>query len=326
VRARRWRRSVDSPRPAGRRWRRGLRRSGTFARRVLVGRRSPAANRTVGAGRDAAGDRGAGRGIPYGAVRTYSTPATVRPPAGWTPPGPVPDGLIVPLLTGPRTRSRRFRFALVNACTIASLLLGMSAIFLAFDGRVRFAALALVGCVVFDGLDGSLARRLGVSTPFGAQMDSLADMCSFGIATPVVAYTWMSGDAPGLLVGAACALVAICAAIRLARFNVSPKNGDYFTGVPTTIAAAIMALSALLNPDPAPVWMALLVGALALLMVSEFPYVKLGRVLRLPPWLLLVPAAGALMDVPTTFTLGVVAYLLSGPLLWLRERTAVPVV
>jgi CDP-diacylglycerol--serine O-phosphatidyltransferase len=237
----------------------------------------------------------------------------------------VPDGLIVPLLTGPRTRSRRFRFALVNACTIASLLLGMSAIFLAFDGRVQIAALALVGCVIFDGLDGSLARKLGVSTPFGAQMDSLADMCSFGIATPVVAYTWMVGGAPGLLVGLACALVAICAAVRLARFNVSPKNGDYFTGVPTTIAAAILALFTLLDPDPAG-WMALLVGALALLMVSEFPYVKLGRVLRLPPWLWLVPTAGALMDVPTTFTLGVVAYLLSGPLLWLRERTAVPVV
>jgi CDP-diacylglycerol--serine O-phosphatidyltransferase len=214
----------------------------------------------------------------------------------------------------------------VNACTIASLLLGMSAIFLAFDGRMRVAALALVGCVIFDGLDGSLARRLGVSTPFGAQMDSLADMCSFGIATPVVAYTWLAGGAPGLMVAPACALVAICAAIRLARFNVSPKSGDYFTGVPTTIAAAVLALFVLLEPEPAAIGMVLLVGALALLMVSEFPYVKLSRVLRLPPWLWLVPAAGALMDVPATFTLVVVAYLLSGPLLWLRQRTAVPAV
>jgi CDP-diacylglycerol--serine O-phosphatidyltransferase len=294
---------------------------------VLVGRRPVTAEGLGAPAVDLGGDPPA-HGT-YGGTRTYSSApaaATVRPPVGWTPPVAAPDGLLVPLLTGPRTRARRCRFALVNACTIASLLLGMSAIFLAFDGRMRVAALALVGCVIFDGLDGSLARRLGVSTPFGAQMDSLADMCSFGIATPVVAYTWLAGGAPGVLVGLSCALVAICAAVRLARFNVSPKNGDYFTGVPTTIAAAIMALSVLLNPDPVAGWMTLLVGALALLMVSEFPYVKLGRVLRLPPWLLLVPAAGALMDVPTTFTLAVVAYLLSGPLLWARERTAVRVV
>jgi CDP-diacylglycerol--serine O-phosphatidyltransferase len=316
VRARRWRRSVDSPRPAGRRWRRGLRRSGTFARRVLVGRR--------------AGARGVTAVVEpvsgYPATRTYPpTPsATVRPPAVWTPPGAPPDGLTVPLLTGPPTPARRLRFALVNACTIASLLLGMSAIFLAFGGQVRVAAIALVGCVIFDGLDGSLARKLGVSTPFGAEMDSLADMCSFGIATPVVAYAWLIPDTSVVLVGPTCALVAVCAALRLARFNVSPKNGNYFTGVPTTIAAAIMALSALLIPDPPGGWLALLVGALALLMVSAFPYVKLSRVLRLPPWLLLMPMAGALIDVPTTFTLLVIAYLVSGPLLWVRERRAVP--
>jgi CDP-diacylglycerol--serine O-phosphatidyltransferase len=210
----------------------------------------------------------------------------------------------------------------VNACTIASLLLGMTAIFLAFGGHVRIAALALVGCVAFDGLDGSLARKLGVSTPFGAQMDSLADMCSFGIATPVVAYIWLAGDAPPVVVGASCALVAVCAALRLARFNVSPKNGNYFCGVPTTIAAAIMALAALLIPAPGP-WPVLLVGALGLLMVSTFPYVKLGRVLRLPAWVWLVPMAGAMMDVPRTFILAVALYLASGPILWLRERGAV---
>jgi CDP-diacylglycerol--serine O-phosphatidyltransferase len=259
----------------------------------------------------------------YPATRTYP-PVPVRPPVAWTPPGTPPDGLIVPLLSGPATPARRLRFALVNACTIASLLLGMTAIFLAFSGHVRVAAIALVGCVIFDGLDGSLARKLGVSTPFGAEMDSLADMCSFGIATPVVAYAWLAPDTSMVLIGPACALVAVCAAIRLARFNVSPKNGNYFTGVPTTIAAAIMALSALLIPNPPGGWLALLVGALALLMVSAFPYVKLGRVLRLPPWLLLVPMAGVFIDVPATFTLLVIAYLASGPLLWLRDRGALP--
>ncbi|HEY0484875.1 MAG TPA: CDP-alcohol phosphatidyltransferase family protein [Mycobacteriales bacterium] len=257
------------------------------------------------------------------AARPYPVPPPVGPPVAWTSPGAVPDGSAVPLLTGPHTPARRLRFALVNACTIASLVLGMSAIFLAFGGHVRVAALALVGCVVFDGLDGGLARKLGVSTPFGAQMDSLADMCSFGIATPVVAYIWLAGDAPTALVGSSCALVAVCAALRLARFNVSPKNGNYFSGVPTTIAAAITALSVVLSPVPGP-WPVLLVGALALLMVSTFPYVKLGRVLRLPAWVWIVPTAGAMIDVPGTFTLAVTLYLASGPILWLRQRGAVP--
>ncbi|HEV7825858.1 MAG TPA: CDP-alcohol phosphatidyltransferase family protein [Mycobacteriales bacterium] len=316
---------MDSPRPAGRRWRRGLRRSGTFARRVLVGRRAGQAGVTAvvePVTAPTATDADSGHFV---ATRPHPAPTTVRPPAGWTPPVASPDGFAVPLLTGPLTPARRLRFALVNACTIASLLLGMSAIFLAFGGHVRVAAFALVGCVVFDGLDGSLARKLGVSTPFGAQMDSLADMCSFGIATPVVAYTWLSGDAPDLLVGASCALVAVCAALRLARFNVSPKNGNYFCGVPTTIAAAIMALSVVLNPAPGP-WPVLLVGALALLMVSTFPYVKLSRILRLPAWVWLVPMAGAMIDVPGTFTLGVALYLASGPILWVRERGAVATV
>jgi CDP-diacylglycerol--serine O-phosphatidyltransferase len=319
VRARRWRRSADSPRPAGRRWRRGLRRSGTLARRVLVG--SPSA--VESSERDTDPRNGLRAGYP---ARSRPAAATVRPPAAWSPPSPAPDGFNVPLLTGPHTRARRTRFALVNACTIASLLLGMSAIFLAFAGDVRVAALALIGCVAFDGLDGSLARKLGVSTPFGAQMDSLADMCSFGIATPVVVYAWLAPGAPRPLVAGACALVAICAAIRLARFNVSPKNGNYFAGVPTTIAAAILALCALVIPEAAAPWMTVLVAVLALLMVSTFPYVKLSRVLRLPPWVLLVPMAGAMIEAPTTFTVAVVVYLASGPLLWVRQRGPLPAV
>src|SRR4029453_18940620 len=94
----------------------------------------------------------------------------------------------VSLLPGEHTMARKFRFALVNACTLASLGLGLLAIFLAMQGEVRCGAACLVACVAFDGLDGALARKLGVSSPFGAQMDSLADMCSFGLAAPVGVY------------------------------------------------------------------------------------------------------------------------------------------
>ncbi|MBN1171595.1 MAG: CDP-alcohol phosphatidyltransferase family protein [Micromonosporaceae bacterium] len=238
--------------------------------------------------------------------------------------GPAPAGpLTIPLLPGDRTVARRLRFALVNACTLASLSLGMVAIFLAFSAeRVHWAALALIACVVFDGLDGALARKLGVASPFGAQMDSLADMCSFGVAAPVVVYAWLEGSAPAAMVAPACALVAICAAIRLARFNVSPKDGRFFCGVPTTMAAAVLAIGTLVAPSM-PSWLRIAaISLLALAMVSSFPYAKLARLLRLPPWLLIVPVIGLLLDYRLTYALVVLAYLVSGPLIWLSQRRA----
>ena len=230
-------------------------------------------------------------------------------------------GLSIPLLPGERTVGRRIRFAVVNGCTIGSLVLGISAIFLAVNGAdVRLAALCLIACVIFDGLDGALARKLGVASPFGAQMDSLADMCSFGIAAPVVVYAWLGGTAPKALLMPACALVAVCAAIRLARFNVSPKDGSFFCGVPTTMAAAVLALAALVAPEAPVLVPVAAVALLALAMVSSFPYLKLARLLRLPPWLLLLPVIGAFVDYRLTFVAVVASYLASGPLLWLRQR------
>ncbi|MFC4037943.1 CDP-alcohol phosphatidyltransferase family protein [Dactylosporangium siamense] len=230
-------------------------------------------------------------------------------------------GLSIPLLPGERTVARRIRFALVNACTISSLLLGLAAIFIAVNhGDVRIAATLLIACVVFDGLDGFLARRLGVASPFGAQMDSLADMCSFGLAAPVVVYAWLNDSAPAAVLMPACGLVAACAAIRLARFNVSPKDGRFFCGVPTTMCAAVLALATLIAPEMPPVLRVAGVAVLGLAMVSSFPYAKLARLAKLPPWLFVLPVVGALVDFRLTFVAVVLAYLVSGPVLWLRQR------
>ena len=231
-----------------------------------------------------------------------------------------PAAASIPLLPGERTRSRRASFALVNACTLASLALGLMAIFLAMDGQVRIAAAFLVACVVFDGLDGALARKLGVASPFGAQMDSLADMCSFGLAAPVVVYAALAHTVPTAVAAVACMLVAGCAAIRLARFNVSAKDGRFFSGVPTTMAAAVLALTVLIElPLPG---IAVLGGValLAFAMVSSFPYAKLARLVKLPPWLWLLPIVGVLVDPRLTFVLVVGTYLLSGPLMWMRVK------
>ena len=218
---------------------------------------------------------------------------------------------------------RRVSFALVNSCTLASLALGLMAIFLAMHDDVRLAAVCLVACVAFDGLDGALARKLGVSSPFGAQMDSLADMCSFGLAAPVVVYASLAHSVPTPAAAVACIAVAGCAAVRLARFNVSPKNGRFFSGVPTTIAAAIAVIAVLLQPG-AGRWAApLFVAALAIAMVSSFPYLKIGALKRVPKWLLPLGAVAVALDPATTLGLLVGAYLLSGPLLWARQKRGV---
>lgn len=231
--------------------------------------------------------------------------------------------ITIPLLPGERTPMRLAKFAVVNACTVASLLLGLIAVFFAINGDFRLAAVALLGCVVFDGCDGGLARRFGVASPFGAQMDSLADLSSFGVATGIVVYQWLTAQgASSVVAGPACAVVVVCAAIRLARFNVSPKNGRYFCGVPTTMVAAVLALDMLIGPQlPAHVQV-VAVAVYGLAMVTSFPYAKLVSVLRLPLWLWVVPAICAMISVPVTFLAVVGAYLVNGPVLWLRHRPA----
>jgi len=326
------RRVTDSPRPAGR-WTGKLRSSGRMAREVLLVRVGKRRHHEAGGATTIvrpADYLGESLSEAYPMLGLESI-APTSPAAGYQPrpatgdwgggaPAARGNPLTVPLLPGDHTAARRLAFLLVCSCTVGSLLLGVGAILLAMQGDVRTAAACLIGCVIFDGLDGALARRLGVASPFGAQMDSLADMCAFGIAAPVVFYASLAGSVSQAAAGMACALVAACSAIRLARFNVSPKDGRYFCGVPTTLAAAVLALAVLADlPVSGRVQLAV-VALLAFAMVSTFPYVKLARLVKLPPWLWLVPLAGALINAQLTFAAAVVGYLVSGPLLWLHQR------
>lgn len=307
------RRNNDSPRPAGRGIARGLRRGGTLARRLVLQPLPPIRLRR------------------RGDVVTVEVSAETVAELEALEPAPGEDEVAPPapiqLLPGEPSFNRRVKFALVNGCTVTSIAFGMSAMLLALQGpeMVKWAALCLLGSVLMDALDGPLARKFGVASPFGLQMDSLADMTSFGVATPVVVYQWLHGDAPVALVAVACGLVAACAAIRLARFNVSPKDGRFFSGVPTTMAAAMLVLATVLIPRPGEsvvptVVLAMIVGALALLMVSGFPYVKLNQLRKLPTVLWILPALGALLDLQATFVVVVGLYLISGPLLWVKHR------
>jgi CDP-diacylglycerol---serine O-phosphatidyltransferase len=319
------RRTTDSPRPVGRqaygrRWTGRLRDSGTRARQILLVR----VGRLRGAEVDPTDPIHRSAELPglnVAEMRAIEAAAIAAEPAHEAAPPTT-----IPLLPGERTMDRRLKFGLVQACTLSSLFLGMTAIFLAVTGHdAKWGALCLLACITFDGLDGALARKFGVASPFGVQMDSLGDMTSFGIAAPVVVFSALTGTVATPVLVAGCAMVAACAAIRLARFNVSPKDGRFFCGVPTTMSATVLALAVLLGVNLALPGSVQIVGVvmIAVAMVSSFPYAKLAKVFKMPPWalvLLVLPVAGVIVNAQVTFGLIVLGYLISGPLLWARQR------
>ncbi len=140
-----------------------------------------------------------------------------------------------------------------STLTLLGLCSGATAIRFALAAEWHHAVMAVIFAMIFDMLDGRAARAFGADTRFGAQLDSLADLVSFGIAPAVVMYTWTlssMGDAGWVAALIFCA----CSAIRLARFNVqsardegATKASPYFVGLPTPAAACMMLLPLLLS-------------------------------------------------------------------------------
>jgi CDP-diacylglycerol--serine O-phosphatidyltransferase len=136
---------------------------------------------------------------------------------------------------------RKGLYVLPNAFTIAALFGGFYAIVMAMNARFEQAALGVFCAMVLDSLDGRVARMTHTQSTFGAQMDSLADMVSFGAAPALVMYEWgLKGL--GKLGWAAAFVYCACAALRLARFNTNLAVVDkrYFQGLPSPAAAAIV--------------------------------------------------------------------------------------
>lgn len=141
-----------------------------------------------------------------------------------------------------------------NFVTIMGLCSGLTAIRFALDGRFEHAAIAIIVAAILDGMDGRLARLLNASSNFGAQLDSLADFISFGVAPAIIMYVWTLQNIRGA--GWAVALFfAVCCAIRLARFNSDmfepdeedekPSPERFFTGAPAP-AGGLLALAPLM--------------------------------------------------------------------------------
>jgi len=221
-------------------------------------------------------------------------------------------------------------YVLPSMFTTGGLFAGFYALIAAVQGRFELAAWALIVAAVFDMLDGRVARLLHAESGFGAQYDSLCDMLSFGIAPAVLIYLWALAPLhkPGWL---AAFLVAACAALRLARFNVQLDVQDkrFFNGLPTPAAAMLIATAVLFHEDHGvqPVswlWFGIAV-ALAGLMVSGTPFfagkdVDLKR--RRPAVLLLAMLAlivFVMVDPHTNLFVLALAYCLHGPLLAVRR-------
>jgi len=234
-------------------------------------------------------------------------------------------------------KRRRSIYLLPNAFTTASLFAGFYAIVQAMNGQFEAAAIAIFVAMILDGMDGRVARLTNTQSAFGEQYDSLADMCSFGIAPALVMYEWVLHDL-GRWGWLAAFIYVVGAALRLARFNATITTTDkrFFQGLPSPAAAALVAGFLWLTVDnklplPPPVlaWIAFGFTVYAgITMVSSAPFYSgktfaLGR--SVPFWsILLVVAAFVFVssDPPIVLFGLFVVYGLSGwiVLLWRVRR------
>jgi CDP-diacylglycerol---serine O-phosphatidyltransferase len=161
--------------------------------------------------------------------------------------------------------------------TIANLFCGWACVVHAMRGDLETAAPFIGVAIVLDMLDGRIARMTGTTSEFGLQLDSLADLISFGMAPAVLAFQW--GLAPlGRLGWAVGFLFVTAAALRLARFNIQTLTDKrYFVGLPSPSAAAVPAATVFYYPDGMQTYQSAFVALLvvivpALLMVSTLRY------------------------------------------------------
>ncbi|MDB4077644.1 CDP-diacylglycerol--serine O-phosphatidyltransferase [Porticoccaceae bacterium] len=227
---------------------------------------------------------------------------------------------------------RKGIYLLPNLLTTGALFCGFYAVLSGFSGEYEWAAMAIFAAMIFDGLDGRVARMTNTQSDFGVQYDSLSDMVSFGVAPAVVAYGW-GLTSLGKLGLAAAFVYASCAALRLARFNVQAELSDNknFTGLPSPAAAAIVAglvwsTYQMESSTTAAIIGAVITAVAGLLMVSNFKYPSFKEVdLRgkVPFMVILSVVMGFVVitiDPPRIlFTLAIV-FGFSAPLIWAWKK------
>jgi CDP-diacylglycerol---serine O-phosphatidyltransferase len=227
-----------------------------------------------------------------------------------------------------------------NLITLLALCAGLTAIRVAVENKLDLALAAIVFAALLDGIDGRIARMLKGTSRFGAELDSLADFVNFGVAPALILYFWGLHDLKSA--GWIVALVfAICAGLRLARFNVmidDPNKpawaGNFFTGIPAPAGAITVLLPIYLDflgvsAGLITVWLTFFYTlVIALLMVSRLPVFSGKRVgkrvppeMVLPVFVMVVLFFALLVSYPwQVLTVGTIIYLACLPLGWLSYR------
>ncbi len=235
-----------------------------------------------------------------------------------------------------KQRLRRGIYALPNLFTSLNMFCGFYAVIASIDGKYGTAAVGILIAVVFDALDGKIARATRTTSRFGVEYDSLADLISFGLAPGVMMYLWALKPM-GRIGWLAAFLFLACGALRLARFNtqVNHINSAYFTGLPIPAAAGMNAATLLLchkigvEGTAYPVLILAMIYILSFLMVSTIKYnsFKKPELFRKMNFNVLVAAILIFMFIAAQpsialFLIGV-AYIVSGPFTTIKHNKTI---
>jgi len=202
-----------------------------------------------------------------------------------------------------------------NTVTITALCFGLSGVYFATMGKFELAAGSIVLAGVLDGLDGRIARLMNAQSRFGAELDSLSDNIAFGVSPALVMFLWSLQEMPrfGWIISLS---VAVCCALRLARFNAQidadeqpHKSAGFLTGVPAPAGAGLLFLPLYLWFITGNDWfryygvVAPWVGVIAFLMISNvatfsWSSLRLRRNIRLEAIAVFGLLAAALLTMP----------------------------
>jgi CDP-diacylglycerol--serine O-phosphatidyltransferase len=219
----------------------------------------------------------------------------------------------------------QFAYLLPNLFTAASAFLGIASIIASADGKFVKAAIYIMLSLIFDGLDGRVARLTKTTSKFGVEFDSLADVIAFGVA-PAMFFYFHTGVDFGRIGMIAAAIFAVFGAIRLARFNImSPVNEpSVFIGIPIPTAAVLVVMWGLMFDKYPQIlggfeWTLLILqAAAAFLMVSNIRYpsfkkanLKKSSILKVLTSLIIIASVIYLYPIQS-FTVLATAYVLYG--------------
>jgi len=180
---------------------------------------------------------------------------------------------------------RQLSVVLPSLATLSSLVFGVLAIMVLADGEFFLAAMLIMLGSILDVLDGQLAARLDAVSDLGKELDSLADVVTFGVAPTILIYHLLLIEGVDRHIAILSSLAFVMAgAFRLARFNTMPSDRNAaFKGMPIPMGSALLITASFWQHWVINIWWTAAVVTVSFLMISAFPYPKSKQVLALPP-------------------------------------------